>query len=298
MKFDLVLLYYNNPNILYNWFYRLLNFTDFLRFNKQSQIIIADSGTPEEFQKETIEVINNFSTIYNNIIYAVADTKKIREKVSNDIDPRPACHAYNMATIDISTADLILTSNIGHLFSPKYFEKVLIEHIKNEKAVVLPGRWDLLCSNYHSNPYINQKSFEYILNNWTRRNSGGWPDMSIRRKWILEVGGWDENYITIAPVDMDMGSRLTGKLDNGQPSEMLYPNKPPFKNLGLDFIQPNNNDVYSLTCNTYSGHVDKEDPRRQKGLDIGHKYYLENWGIIKRNVNRKPLDYKIYKFKN
>jgi hypothetical protein len=293
MKADLVLLYYDKPQILRNWFTRLFNHSDFLKYSKFFNIIIADSGTPRENVNNTISVLDEFKHI-KNCIYARAETEEIRKRVPEGIDARPACHAFNMATLDVSKADLIFLSVIGHIFTPKYFERIIAIHLQNEKAIVLPRRFDLECNIYHdqlaNSPYTELKKFAFLP-------SGGWPDMSLRRKWIEEVGGWDENYITIAPVDMDIGSRLTGKLDNGLPSEALFTYKGKFDNLGLDFIQPYIEDeVLSLTCNTYSGHTPTGDSRRQKGYDMGIKYYLDHWGEIKRNQNRIPVQHEIVEY--
>lgn len=289
-NFDLILLYYDNPKILHNWMYRLFNFTDYLKYKDRSNIIIADSGTPKEKRQATVEVLKSFSDI-KKCIYAVADTEEIRKKVPDNVDARPASHAYNMAVLDISKADIIFTSVIGHLFSPRYFERILAIHILEDDAVVLPKRFDLECSDYHEKYYdkawVELQKFQWLP-------SGGWPDMSVRRKWLVEIGGYDENYITIAPVDMDCGARLTSKLDQGSGAEFLFPEKGKYNSLGLTFIQPfYRNEVFSLTCNTYGNHTPKDSPRRQLGYQAGERYYLENWGIIERNKNRIPIKYEI-----
>ena len=120
--------------------------------------------------------------------------------------------------------------------------------------------------------------------------------MSVRRKHLLGVGGWDENYITIAPVDMDLGSRLTGCLDDGTSSERLFTNKGKFDNLNLKLYKPFDIDsIVSLTCNQYKGHTATESPRRQLGYQKGIEYYLNNWSKIKRNENRiSTIQYKEY----
>jgi hypothetical protein len=291
LTFDLVLLYYDKPEILDNWFIRLLNHSDYLKFKNISNIIIADSGSPLDRVEETLKIIRKYKD-QCSIIYSRADTDELRKTVPEDIDARPACHAYNMAALDISTADVIFTSVIGQIFTPEYFSRILVEHIKNDKAVVLSKRFDLICSTYHSDLFDSNFS---EIEKFSLQPSGGWPDMSVRRKWLQEVGGWDENYITISPVDMDLGSRLTGKLDNGMPSEFLFTFKGKFDNLNLDFIQPFTRSLcYSLTCNQYPGHRPTGDSRRQKGYDLGIKYYLENWNKIIRNENRIPINFKIY----
>jgi len=288
---DLILLYYDKPFVLDNWFRRLLKHSDFLKYKNIFNIIIADSGSPVDKIDDTLNVLKKYKN-YCSIIYCRADTDEIRKKVPEGIDARPACHAYNIASLEISKADIIFTSVIGQIFTPQYFNSIILEHIKNENAVVLPKRFDLDCDIYHEK--LVEADFSEI-EKYPRIPSGGWPDMSVRRKWIQEVGGWDENYITIAPVDMDIGSRLTGKLDNGMPSEFLFTFKPKFDNLNLDFIQVYKpHEVYSLTCNQYPGHIKKGDDRRQKGYDLGIEYYLNNWGKIIRNSNRQPIKYKIY----
>lgn len=293
--FDLILSYYDKPEILYNWFYRLINFSDFEKFIDRSNVIIADSGTLLNNIQSSFKIVEQLPEKYRKkVIYGRVETTETRKKVPEGIDPRTMCHSYNMAALEISKADVIITSVIGQVFSPKYFEGHVKEHIKDEKALVLPKRFDLLINDYHSKHYTS--SWDTITK-FPLQYSGGWPDASIRRKWIQEVGGWDENYITISPVDMDMGSRLSGKLDNGMNSEWLFPDKGYYNNLGLNFHQPFDIfEICSLTCNTYNGHIDKEDNRRQKGYEMGLKYYLENWGVIKRNVNKKLTHYDTWKF--
>ena len=298
-SFALVLLYYDNALLLKKWLRRLYFHSDYIKFVDKATIIVADSGTPYDKISDTQDAIEDFKLHDLNeedyekvcILYARADTDAIRKTVSSHIDARPACHAYNMACLDISKSDLIYTSVIGQIFTPKYFEQTLLLHLQDEKAVVLPKRFDLDCNDYHENYYNKDfselKKFKFLP-------SGGWPDMSVRRKWIQEVGGWDENYITIAPVDMDLASRLCGKLDDGTESNRIFPQKSKFNNLGLNFYQPFVEDkILSLTCNTYKGHIHTNDSRRQLGYEIGLKYYLENWGKIKRNENRIPLKYII-----
>lgn len=283
-------MYYDNPKILNNWIYRLLYLSDYQKYKHKSKIIIADSGTPEYKIEETIDVIKKIPAL--NTTYLRVEGEHIRNKVPDNLEARLYCHAANAAILDYSSADLIYTSGIGHIFTPNYFEKTLAIHIKNERACVLPARFDLNYSEYHSKDY--DKSFEQISQYLVP--GGGWPDMSMRRKWFEEIGGYDENYTTIGPVDMDMGSRLTGKLDNGAPSEMLFSNKGPYNNLGLDFIQPfEHNQILSVTCNQYPGHRKKDDSKRALGYEIGTKYYLENWGKIRRNENRLPIKYNIIK---
>jgi hypothetical protein len=298
MTFDLVLLYYDNPKLLSNWFKRLLEHSDYLKFAKnRSKIIIADSGTPLDKIEESLKLFATIKlyaqTILGiDVVYLRADTDELRKQVPPEIDARPACHAYNMA-IDYSNAEIIYTSVIGQIFSPKYFEKTLLLHIKDEKAVVLPQRFDLDHPEYHESHFSD--SWTDVLNKGKLNPSGGWPDMSVRRKWLNEVGGYDENYITIAPVDMDMGSRLTGKLDDGTPSERLFPGKQAYINLGLNIYKPFDPfTIMSLTCNQYKGHAATESPRRQLGYQKGIEYYLQMWGKIKRNENRIPIKYKEY----
>lgn len=296
--FDIILLYYDNPKLLDNWFIRLLEFSDYTKYVKtkeRSKIIIADSGTPLENLQRSLDVYNYVKNKYSNlnIVYLRAETEEIRKLVPPEIDARPACHTYNIACLDYSKADIIYTSVVGHIYSPKYFEKTLVIHLQDDKAVVLPQRFDLDYLEYHKKGYND--SWENIITKHKLIYSGGWPDMSVRRKWIEELGGWDENYITIAPVDMDIASRMTGKLDNGQPSELLFTSKEKFNNLGLTLYRPFDiNNIISLTCNQYIGHTATESPRRQLGYQKGIEYYLEKWGKIKRNENRIPIQYKEY----
>ncbi len=295
-KFDIILLYYDNPKLLRNWFNRLLFHSDYLRFHKLSRIIVADSGTPLDKLEESIltyqDVITFDVNIHLNTVYLRAETEEIRKLVPPEVDARPACHTYNMA-LDYSSADIIYTSVIGQIYSPKYFSRTLAIHLQDDKAVVLPQRFDLDYKDYHEKGYND--NWEYLISSNVLKVSGGWPDMSVRRKWLQEVGGWDENYITIAPVDMDLGSRLTGCLDDASSSERLFTNKEKFNNLGLKLYKPYDvHEVISLTCNQYDGHTPTESPRRQLGYQKGIEYYLNNWGKIKRNENRTPIQYREY----
>jgi len=291
--FDLVLMYYDKPDVLYNWLHRLFNQSDFLKFQSRAKVIICDSGTPSDKVQASLDiVIQEFPAYLDIIDYLRCETEEIRKSVSEGISPRPMAHAYNVACLDHSQADVVVTSNIGFVFSPKYFTGHVAEHLKNPRAVVLPARFDLFSDNYHSENFKLPWDELVSLEQNNIKPSGGWPDMSINRNWLRQVGGWDEWYVTIAPIDMDLGSRLTGKLDTGQPSEMLYPEKGHYPNLGLDFVRPSRQDFISLTCNTYPGHIAKEDPARQRGYEMGIKYYLENWGKIPRNIDRKPLKYE------
>jgi len=291
---DMMLLYYDNASILKNWFYRLINHSDFHEFKNRCQIFISDSGTPWEKIQDSLDVCAQQPDWIKEILtYVRCETEEIRKKVPEGISARPGCHAKNVIALDLSLADVFMTSNVGHIFTPDYFKGHIYQHLKDEKAVVLPKRYDLISDTYHETDY--QKPWDEIIKG-NMQHSGGWLDMSVRRKYIVEVGGFDEEYITIAPEDMDMGSRLTGKLDNGAPSEMLYPYKGKFQNLGLNFHQPFESTFFSLLCNTYKGHISKEDPLRQKGYEIGIQHYLKMWGVINRNKDRKPIQHKILEF--
>jgi len=296
MTLDLVLLYFDNQIILRNWFHRLAFHSDFQQFEKYCNVYIADTGTPLDKIEESLKVCNyQQHWLKKKIIYIRAETEEIRKQVPSVMDARPMCHVKNLIALDISKADVILTSMIGHIFTPKYFNGHFVEHIKDPKAVVLPKRFDLFSDTYHTDGF--KLPFSEIIKG-DIKSSGGWPDMSVRRRWLVECGGSDEFYKAISCDDMDLGSRLTSKCDNGQPSEILYPEKGHFNSLNLNFIQPFRDDFFSLTCNTYSGHVAKNNSRRQLGYELSIKHYLENWGSVHRNHNRKPLDYKILDFYN
>ncbi len=297
MTFDIVLLYYDNPLLLKNWFYRLFNHSDYLKYYKFSKIIIADSGTPLEKLEESINAYNNAININKNVkinsAYLRIETEEIRKKVPPNISARPASHTYNIACLDYSKADLIYTSVIGHIYSPKYFERTLAIHLQDDRALVLPKRFDLDYEEYHETGYND--SWNNIIKNHKLIYSGGWPDLSVRRNWLQEINGWDEEYITIAPIDMDIASRLSGVLDDGTPSNRIFPNMSKYENLGLNFYQPFNiEEIISLTCNQYKNHIATDDSRRQLGYENGIQYYLKNWSKIKRNKNRISLTYKEY----
>jgi hypothetical protein len=212
-----------------------------------------------------------------------------------DRDARPRCHAKNVIALNYSEADVILTSMIGQVFSPDYFNGHISKHILDPKAVVLPERFDLFSETYHVDGF--KQTWEEVLKG-NIQPSGGWPDMSVRRRWLEEVGGYDETFIAISPDDMDMGLRLTGLLDNGAPGNYLFPQFGHFDNFGLNLYRPNYSTFFSLTCNTYPGHVAKNNERRQNGYNFGIKHLEKNWGVIKRNKDRIPLEYKVLDFEN
>ena len=139
--------------------------------------------------------------------------------------------------------------------------------------------------------------WEEIMDKGPLQTSGGWTDMSVRRKWLYEIGGFDEKFIAVGVADMDTGSRLSGKVDNGQPSEILFSEKGKFNNLGLNFCQPFEKNFFSVTCSSYPGHLAKEDLSRQKAIELNTQYYLKMWGIVHRNENRVPIKYKILEIK-
>lgn len=289
---DLVLLYYDKPEILKNWFVRLVQYSDILRFLDRMNIIIADSGSPLDKVEASLAIVREQPTeIQRKVIYARAETTEIRKRVPEGVEARPQSHTYNMAVMDISKADVVIGSVLGHIFTPRYFNGHFAEHLKDDRAIVLPRRFDLDCLDYHTNwfnvPWERIRQFPFLP-------SGGWPDFSVRREWFLEIGGWDEYYTFIAPADMDFGSRLCGKLDNGMPSQFLFTFKDEFRNLGLHFSQPFRDDFLSLTCNTFAGHLPKNSPTREKGHQIGTKYYLEHWGEIKRNGERKAIEHRLF----
>ncbi len=298
-SFDICLLYYDNPLLLKNWLNRIFYYSDYFKYsNNRSKIIIADSGTPLDKLEESLKVYTRFKTEVSyyhkiDIIYLRVETEEIRKKVPKHISARPASHTFNVACLDYSKADIIYVSVIGHIYSPKYFERTLAIHLQDNRAVVLPQRFDLDYKEYHEIGY-NDK-WEDIVTKHKLINSGGWPDMSVRRKYLEEIGGWDENYITISPIDMDLASRLGNFLDDGTKSNRLFTSKPEFINLGLTLYKPFDiNTIISLTCNQYKNHIDTNDSKRQIGYNLGIQYYLEHWGEIHRNINRQPLQYREY----
>ena len=316
--FDIMLNYYDTPQLLRNWLHRVIHFSDFKKFAKRSKIIIADSGTPIDKLDESLSVVEEaFKSVPYNYAYLRLESDEIRKSVPERFDARMQVYAYNMVILDYSTADMIIVNNVGNIVSPDYFNGHVIEHVKSDRAVVLPKRYDLFSDTYHTEGYKLPWS-EVVKGDL--HPSGGWPDLSVRRQWYVEIGGWDEWFKFVSPFDMDLGSRLTGKLDNGQPSEWLiqfigydddqmktlsFKSLGHYNNLGLDFVQPENPTFISLTCNSYSGHGDFVfvDPKskfagmrvgkRKEAYDWGYKYYIKNWGKIKRNAHRIPSKFDV-----
>jgi hypothetical protein len=222
-------------------------------------------------------------------IYLRTETDEIRRKVDPKHSARINNHAFNNAVLDFSKSDMIIINNVGVIFSPDYFKTHIAEHVKSDKVVVLGRRFDLFSDTYHEGGF--KLPWEEVLKG-NIKLSGGWPDLSVKRNWMVEMNGWDEWYQFAAPADMDIASRLTGRLDNGQPSEQLYvENYGPYANLGLGLIQPYTPTFMSLTCNTYKGHVPTAD--RIISYNYGVEYYQKNWGKIYRNENRIPTEYVV-----
>lgn len=292
---DIALIYYNsveydNSNILNNLLYRLYNLTDYLDYKDLLNFTIIDSGSTDIQLEKTLEVVNKWNSI-KKIGYIYCDTSEIRKTVPKEMICRPFSHVANIGMKN-STADVYMICVIGQLFSKDHFKNILAQHISNNKAVLLANRFDLDCLEYHDKYF--DMPFDELIKTFPIKRGGGWSDFSCRREHLLAIGGFDEEYITIAPNDMDIGSRLTGKLDNGMPSEMLYPDKGAFTNYGLDFIQPNTHNFISLVCNQFKNHIDKTNVNRQLSYNHGIEYYLKNWGIIERNKEKKFIvDYKI-----
>jgi hypothetical protein len=294
--FDIVLNYYDTPELLRNWLFRLRQHSDIWKFANRAQMIIADSGTPLDKLDESLKVYDETfrSDVPWKCIYLRLDSDEVRKTVDPQHAVKMQVLAYNMAILDYSTSDLIIVSNVGNIISPGYFNGHLVEHIKNDRVVCLPKRFDLFSDTYHTEGY---KLPWYEVIKGSMRPSGGLPDLSVRRQWYVESGGWDEWYKFISPFDMDMCSRLTGCLDNGMPSELLFPGMPPFKNMGLEFVQPYDYNFFSLVCNDYGGHSDfrsgERIGKRKYSYDFGIEYYKANWSKIKRNEGRVPLKYEI-----
>lgn len=290
LTLDAVLLYYDNPTILDHLFARTINHSDILRFKKYIRFIIADTGTPIENVEATKEVVQKWSNQLS-IDYVRLETDHIRARVPEGLSDRPASHGLNTVLREVSEADIFMTIMIGQVLTPNYFSNLFAEHMKHPRAVILPKRFDLKCPEYH------EKYYDVPFDQIDRSKmvpSGGLPDMSVRREFLLDTGGWDESYITIAPSDSDMCSRLCGKLDNGMPSEALHPDKGAFNNYGLEFVQPFSPNFFSLVCNTYKNHVEGES--RKKSYDIAYQIYLDRWGIVNRNETPENCEFTLEKF--
>lgn len=289
MKIDIILIYYDNPVLLNNLLYRMFFYTDYIKYKKYLKFIIADSGTPKENIDKTLEVVDRWKDKID-IIYFWCETSEIRkEAIDKGLLDRPSPFAQNIAAKDISTADVLLFSVIGMVYTPTYFENVFLIHMKDKKAFLQPRRYDLEDFDYHDKHF--NIPFEK-LDMKKRVGGGGFPDVSLRREYYLDVGGQDERFIIPWATDMDFSVRMTAKMDNGSSCFMYFPNQPYFKDYGLNFIQPSKEDFFSLTCNLYKGHVHKSD--RKSSIEYGNELFLNSWGIIKRNENSKyKVDYEI-----
>lgn len=287
---DLAILYYDNPKFLRNLLTRMYNHTDLLRLKKYINVILTDSGTPIENVPKTVDVLEEFKDRYK-ITYVRCETEDVRKKVPEGMSDRPASHALNVACREIATGDVFGTFMIGQVPTPTYFSNVLSIHQKSDRAFLLPKRFDLKTSDYHDRLF--DVPFDQ-LNRDEMVPSGGLPDASVRREHWLAVGGWEEDIITIGPNDSDFCSRMTGKLDNGMPSEALHPHMGPFNNYGLEFVQPHSPSFFSLVCNTYGNHI--EGDVRKKTYDWAYKVYLDKWGIVKRNEGYPKIGFKVIEY--
>jgi len=263
--------------------------TDYNKFKKYIKFYIADSGTPKENIDKSLKIVDKWKDKID-IVYYWCETSEIRKDTEAlGLIPLPASHAANIAFKELCKGDVILLSVIGMVYTPTYFENIFLIHMKNKKAFLQPKRFDLVDNDYHT------KLFNVPFDQLDRIKmvgGGGLPDFSLRREHMLAVGGWDERFTMRGVNDMDFCVRMTGKMDNGIPCFNYFPNKPIFKDYGLEFIQPEDSDFFSLTCNLYHGHISKEE--RQKSIGYATNLFLDSWGTIVRNEYTKyKINYEV-----
>lgn len=293
LSFELVLIHYHNPKTLRNWLQRHLNLTDLGKYldSGQGHVTIADTGSDDI--TETLELLagcmgdNEYRVIHTN-------TSEIRQRVPPDICCRPAAFAANLAT-DYSDRDLIIYSIIGSVPQSDHFSKVLSFHEDQERLFLQADQFRLESPTYHVQDFT--LPFREALLRGTVVATTGMPDWSVRRKWLQEIGGWDESYIAWGMVDIDLCCRFTGRIDTGQPAhEWMAGQGLPmggYTNLGLKFCKPEAADLCSIVCQDYDGVHSYTDGTRGMATKITMAQFLGQWGVVKRNFHRQPIKHEV-----
>ena len=215
-----------------------------------------------------------------------------------DVEVRPGAISYNVA-MRISQADLLICSILPHIFLPSYFRTTLAIHEANPRVFLQPFQFRLTSETYHLFYYdrpLEEALLCGIVEPWN-----GMPDPSVRREHLLAVGGWDEEMVTWGMADIDICTRLTGKIDFGIPAHIWHLNwcgKPrePYVNYGLEFARPYTPQFYSLFCKEYPGSTPYGSTGRNKGQYFTLMQYLNKWGKIMRNENAPPIRYEIHNY--
>lgn len=296
LSFELVLCYYDNPDALRRWLHRHLDCTDLRPLLESSwgHLTIADTGTPTDRFQQSVNLCGGF--VPGLVRYIHADTEAIRRRTPPDIHCRPTAHAMNLAT-DYSDRDLVIYSVLGSIPPPDWFRKVVAFHEQHPRSLLQAQQFSLTSATYHTEDYRLPMK-EALLKGEVRQTTG-MPDWSVRREFLLECGGWDESMVTWGMCDVDLCSRLTGKIDTGENAHEWLNlgtgdgDMPPYRNFGLEFHRPPPPEWYSVVCQGYPG-AQPYDDSREKASAITFSQYLGQWGIVGRNYGRVPIKHQVF----
>ncbi len=344
--FSILLTCYECPEAVRKWLKLLLD-SDFVRMiGACSSVLIIDTGSGRETHLEMQKICDDG---YAAILQAGKrgrlpplgllwlDTRKWREVaggvcqrvMGGECDVRGAVLGMNVG-LDVLTGelagDVLQYSTVGHCWSERYFERMLAWHAGNERVLVQPRQYEVIARERSWRDRGMMSPFPLGRGaGFGGRNVGagdivieatGMPDFSVRRKWVEQVGGWDEDYLCWGMPDIDLCVRLTGKLDDGAPAEQYWKDwhadvggggrigvgrcglvregvgslapaganllPPRFDGLGLEFVRPMEAEYYSLVKNDYAGHVADGDEKRWRGAMLGMKVFFEKWGSVGR----------------
>ena len=289
VTFDLLLLYYDNPATLAVWLHRLFEHSDFL--DHDGQVIVCDTGTPQERIPETVKVLQQYPI---RTAYLHVDTSSLREACDKELLCRPAAVTYNTALKHVCQSELLIHSVLGIVFTPTYFADILAVHETNQCLYLQFQSLRSKAPDYYVDGY--KKPLPDALGEepvWL--TAYGFPDWSCRRDHLVAVGGWDEDFIAWGVADVDLCCRLTGKAEAGVAANLYFcdqPDAPPYPNYGLEFRMPDNPAKFSLVATGYDGYLPEDDPRRQASNDHNRRILYQKWGIMKRRSPTK-LPYQI-----
>ena len=297
MTFDLVLIYHDNPMALDRFFARLYQQTDFLSFGDRANFLICDTGTPREKLTATLEVCRRWQSRKRPILVR-AETTAIRQSFPPDVDVRTVPLAANIAVLDVSKADVVVHAILSNLFVPAYFTEVMALHAQDPRLFVQPFQYRLVIADGQDSDTV--RPLGETLAAGKMEPAGGLPDFSVRREHIAAIGGWDEEFLPWGMCDIDLCSRLTGKIDLGVPAEQWHQGwcgrpKEPYQNYGLTFVRPLKPDFCSLISHEYIGRAPQNSIGRQNALRFTLKRYVDMWSVVQRNAIRRSVNYEVYR---
>lgn len=273
MTYDVVLVYYESPAALEHWLWRLRQRTDF-----DGGLTICDTGS-RNIDRE-LRLAKTYGAAYVH-----CDTKEIRANGPAGADVRPVACCANQC-LDRSNADVIFWSVLGSLHKPDFFSRCMALH-EQQDALIQPTQYRIICKDFAARHW--QKPFTELLSAGEIYATCGTPDWSCRRKHLVDMGGWNEEYVTWGMVDIEIFCRLTGCTDMGVPAHERWGRyiKTPYKNVGLPLLRPKPPDLYTLVCHDYGGHKPYGTPTRDKALYKSFEIFLCNWGNVNHDRQRQ-----------